>query len=78
LSGEGTSDEDIAKQRAAFCLFNIGSASCLGQEIAYLVLGAFVSMMVWRYDIRVVGGRKVGEKGKNRAERLEFRERGCT
>lgn len=66
-------DQGQAGAQAAFCAFGVGRTSCIGKYLAYQEMQLILARLLWRFDMRILPGSKLGE-GSGRTGSLRSRE----
>jgi cytochrome P450 len=57
----GVTAEDVARAKAAFCPFSLGSRGCVGKPMAYAELSVTLGRVFYRFDVRLLEGDRTGE-----------------
>ncbi|TAQ91634.1 hypothetical protein B7494_g39 [Chlorociboria aeruginascens] len=55
IPGDGMANEELLLARSAFAPFSTGPRGCAGKNMAYLEVGTVVTMLMWAFDMRLVG-----------------------
>ena len=79
---KGVSVTDVARAQSAFFPFSIGPVSCVGQKLARSILLVAIAKILYRMDVVVPAGDRVGEGseglGWGRRDRNVFQVRHAT
>ncbi|EQL02115.1 Cytochrome P450 family protein [Ophiocordyceps sinensis CO18] len=66
LTGDTTSDDDVAGAQSAFCPFSVGPRGCIGKGLAYAEMTTTLARTLYLYDMRRAVG--VEDPGEGRAD----------